>query len=169
MKKLYYLSVIILILLPLTSNAQGINNGVVRNAEIVQLDGKYKGTDASVIIDLSPKIGGGTSISVDFEGQTIRNLIVCMWLDSENKVLPLYSGDAICIFESEDFVETYVGFSINYMNGKILFSFEAGDESGEIDVSHVFFKPTKNSTKVYSDNDLKKSYNYLKVFFKRAE
>ena len=162
MKKLLLLFALLLSV-TIAVNAQSINNEVVRNAEIAKLDGKYNGTDASVIISLFPNSGGGASITVDFEGQTIQDLIICMWLDSKKNDCPLYLYNKICMFESTH------GFFIQYENGKILFTFATDDYRGEIDISHVAFKTNKDSTNIYSDNDLRKSFDYLKVFFKRAE
>ena len=154
-----------LMLLPLASNVQAQSNDFVKKAKIAQFDGKYKGVDARVTVTIDKGSNGGAFVTVDFKGRTIEEQISTMWLDSKKKVWPLYNNDMICLLESD------AGITIEYKRDskKLTFKFATDAYDGDIDVSRVVFMESKDSSKLFSDKDKQKSFDYLKVFFKRAE
>lgn len=159
------MSLLALMLLPFASNVQAQSNDFVKKAKIAQFDGKYKGADACVTVTLDKGSNGGAFVTVDFKGKTLEEQISTMWLDSNKKVWPLYDNDMICLLESD------AGIIIEYKKDskKLTFKYVTDADEGDIDVSRVVFIESKDSMRLFSDEDKQTSFDYLKVFFKRAE
>lgn len=165
MKKQILFLIAMLMFLPITSKAQAQNNKFVENAKIVQLDGKYKGTDARVTISLSESSNGGASISIDYSGKTIESLIISEWFNSTDKIFPLYVDEKICLIDDEHGVVI----EYNEESQQLIYTSAHDEYNCEIEVSRVTFFENDNSQKLFSDKDKKKSFDYLKLYFKRAE
>lgn len=86
-----------------------------------------------------------------------------MWIDSNKKIWPLYNGNALCLLEADG------GIQIIYEKDKLTLSYATDAYDGEIDVSRVVFSESKDAMKFLPERDKKKAFDYLKLFFKRAE
>lgn len=143
--------------------AQAQNNDFVEKAEIVMMDGKYKGTDVRATITLSGSSRKATSIRVDFKGKKIEEVVSCIWINSGKKIWPLYNGNVICLLDADG------GISIEYVKDSNKLTLNSSSCEDEIDVSRVVFSESKNTMKFLTERDKAKAFDYLKLFFKRAE
>lgn len=153
-----------LLILFCSLGVQAQNNAFVEKAAIVMLDGKYKGADVRTTITLSKSGNKGANITVDFKGKPVEDIVSCIWIDSNKKIWPLYNGNVICLLDANG------GISIVYEKdtNKLLLNCSSVSD-GEIDVSRVAFSESKKTMKFLIERDKEKAFDYLKLFFKRAE
>ena len=160
MKKQIILTIIAL--LAVSTTALGQNNAFVSSAKSVVLQNASNSTSIEIKLD-------GKFVMVDFKGTSVKSYgLTTIWLDSSKKLWPLFSGGAsgngIALINKEQSI------SIDYNNSTRKLTFSYGNEryDFDVDISRAVFY-NDNKSKYLSEADKKKAFDYLKLFFKRAD
>ena len=160
MKKQIILTIIAL--LAVSTTALGQNNAFVSSAKSVVLQNASNSTSVEIKI-------GGDMVTVYFKGDPVKSYgLTEAWLDSSKKLWPLFTkgpnGDGISVLNEEQ----SIGITYSESTNELTFFYANEKYDFDVDISRAVFY-NDNKSKYLSEADKKKAFDYLKLFFKRAE